>query len=368
MKKKFLSFALLAVALASVTMITPFRAADEIGVTIEGVNVIFTDQPPVIVDGRTLVPVRGVFEMLGFNVDWDNDTRQATLTNSDYIVVLTVGSATFTTNGVNHTLDVPAQIIGGRTMLPIRAVLESVAYYVAWQDGRVIVSANPIETAPEETAPMSGGDDIDIAVQQLSPYEMFAEVFRRYENANTPAQYAFHDLNSDGIYELFVSDGMDLLHSIERVYTFVGGRVHEAGSTYDLGFITRIDEYGTMLSAGSNELGQFNRTLRLSDDNTRIVIVAESLIDWSHGYTFTVHDETRNISEQEWVARYGHEAWSVRTDVRPNFVWLQIQTSSPYDMFANVLRRYVNSPMSHRIRYAFYDINSDGIEEVFICF
>ncbi|MCL2576474.1 MAG: stalk domain-containing protein [Defluviitaleaceae bacterium] len=83
-------------------------AGDEIAVTIDGVLANFTDQAPVIVDGRTFVPVRGVFEQLGFSVDWNNDTRQATLANSDYTVVLTAGSETFTTNGTSHTLDVPA--------------------------------------------------------------------------------------------------------------------------------------------------------------------------------------------------------------------------------------------------------------------
>ena len=42
-----------------------------IRVLIDGVEAKFTDQQPVIVNGRTLVPVRGVFETLGFEVDWD---------------------------------------------------------------------------------------------------------------------------------------------------------------------------------------------------------------------------------------------------------------------------------------------------------
>jgi internalin A len=92
----------------------------------------FTDQHPVIVDGRTLVPVRGVFETLGFEVDWDNKTQQATLINEEYTIELTIGNESFTTNGENHTLNVPAQIIGSSVMLPIRDVLESVDYNLDW--------------------------------------------------------------------------------------------------------------------------------------------------------------------------------------------------------------------------------------------
>jgi len=107
---------------------------DAITVTINDTPVIFADQPPVIVNGRTLVPVRGVFEALGFDVTWNEQTRQATLSRADATIVITINSATFTTNGISHILDVPAQVIGGRTMLPIRAVLESMGYDLGWEE------------------------------------------------------------------------------------------------------------------------------------------------------------------------------------------------------------------------------------------
>ena len=113
-------------------------------VTINGTAVDFADQQPALVDGRTLVPVRGVFEQLGFEVDWDNENRQAILERDDYIIIITIDSEVFTTNGVEHRFDVPAQTIGGRTMVPIRFVLESVGYELDW-DGdtqTVIISTN----------------------------------------------------------------------------------------------------------------------------------------------------------------------------------------------------------------------------------
>jgi len=103
-----------------------------ISVTINGQQVTFAGQPPVIIDGRTLVPVRGVFEALGFNVEWEPNEQRTTLSREGETVAITVGSATFTVNGEDHALDVPAQIIGGRTMLPFRVVVESVGYSVDW--------------------------------------------------------------------------------------------------------------------------------------------------------------------------------------------------------------------------------------------
>ena len=79
-KKIFLLIALitiLAVCLISATAI--FANSPPVSVTVDGQQVQFDDQQPVIIDGRTLVPVRGVFEALGFDVDWDPSARQATL-------------------------------------------------------------------------------------------------------------------------------------------------------------------------------------------------------------------------------------------------------------------------------------------------
>jgi len=108
------------------------RPNSDIAVNIDGYYVNFTGQEPVIVGGRTLVPVRGVFEQLGFVVTWNGELRQATLTSQLYTVVITIDSDVFTANGTNHRLDVPAQIINNSTMIPLRAVLETVGFELDW--------------------------------------------------------------------------------------------------------------------------------------------------------------------------------------------------------------------------------------------
>jgi hypothetical protein len=81
---------------------------------------------------------------LGFDVAWNAEAQQATLSRANDTIVITIDSATFTANGTTHTLDVPAQIINGRTMLPIRAVLESVGYSLGWDEATrtVLITAN----------------------------------------------------------------------------------------------------------------------------------------------------------------------------------------------------------------------------------
>lgn len=130
MKKRILAVALV-IAFALVPTVTAY--ADEITVTVDGTAVQFADQAPVSIDGRTLVPVRGVFEMLGFNVEWEQATSTAVISSASYEIRITVDSNSFTTNGAMHQLDVPAQNIGGRMMIPIRLPLESVGINTDWK-------------------------------------------------------------------------------------------------------------------------------------------------------------------------------------------------------------------------------------------
>ena len=111
---------------------TMAHANNEITVTVDGRPVNFAGQQPAIINGRTLVPVRGVFEMLGFDVYWESATSTAIMTNAYYEIRITIGSHMFTTNGAMHTLDVPAQSIGGRIVVPLRFPLESVGATVGW--------------------------------------------------------------------------------------------------------------------------------------------------------------------------------------------------------------------------------------------
>ena len=87
---------------------------------------------PVIVNGRTLVPIRAISEGMGANVDWDSATNTVTITQDSTVVKLTIDSTTAYINGVASTLDVPAALIGGRTMVPLRFVGTALGEQVGW--------------------------------------------------------------------------------------------------------------------------------------------------------------------------------------------------------------------------------------------
>ncbi len=89
---------------------------------------------PVIVNGRTLIPVRAVLEELGGVVGWDDVTRTVTLSTGKTTIELTIDSTTAYRNGEAYTLDVAPVIINGRTMLPVRFIAESVGFKVDWKE------------------------------------------------------------------------------------------------------------------------------------------------------------------------------------------------------------------------------------------
>lgn len=95
---------------------------------------------PIIANGRTLVPVRAIIEAFDGEVLWDGTTQTVELTLYDDTIRLVIDSNTAYLNGGLHTLDVAPTIINGRTMLPIRFVAEGFNLGVAWDNSSQTVS------------------------------------------------------------------------------------------------------------------------------------------------------------------------------------------------------------------------------------
>lgn len=95
------------------------------------------DSPPVIKNGRTLVPIRAIIEALGGTVGWDGTARKATVTLGSTTIELWIGKSAAKVNGVTKPIDstnakVVPEIINGRTMLPLRFVSENLGCSIVW--------------------------------------------------------------------------------------------------------------------------------------------------------------------------------------------------------------------------------------------
>lgn len=95
---------------------------------------IACDVPPLLENGRTLVPLRALGEALGAEIGWDGSTETATLALAGTTVELKIGSREALVNGRQLTLDVPARLIGGRTFVPLRFIGQALGARVEWDE------------------------------------------------------------------------------------------------------------------------------------------------------------------------------------------------------------------------------------------
>ncbi|NDO19474.1 hypothetical protein FMM68_07365 [Lachnospiraceae bacterium MD329] len=170
MNKKLLSMTL---ALSMVAAGAAAVMADDKAPTVyvDKSEIIFEDQEPVILgEGFTVVPVRGVFEAMGATVKWKEETKQVEVTSADNntVIRLFIDDNTmriFDMSGMmgtliqgedfhapekDVTLDVAPQIIGDRTMIPLRAISEALQTEVKW-DGEAYTINIETGNAPADT-------------------------------------------------------------------------------------------------------------------------------------------------------------------------------------------------------------------------
>jgi hypothetical protein len=102
-------------------------------------NQLELDNPPVIQNGRLLVPIRPIAEAMGAQLSWEPATRTVGLTLGDTSVSLIIGGSIAYVNGQQKQLDVPAQVIKGNTFVPLRFVSEALGATVKWDGDAKIV-------------------------------------------------------------------------------------------------------------------------------------------------------------------------------------------------------------------------------------
>jgi len=177
MKRNLLAGLLVAIML--LVLIAPVEANDAaasspILVYVNGQQMTF-DVPPQILSGRTMVPLRAIFEALGAEVEWDDSTQTVSATKGASVVVLTIGSTCAMVNGAIVSIDQPGVVIDGRTLVPVRFVAEAFGIGVVWdaQTNSVIISDAEART-PTTTAAFPGRIAIVTTTEEQYPEEYYA--------------------------------------------------------------------------------------------------------------------------------------------------------------------------------------------------
>ncbi len=108
-------------------------AMENVNVVLNGELIEF-DVPAQIINGRTMVPMRAIFEALDAEVEWDDETQTAYGSKMGIFVNITIDNNIMNKNCHDITLDTPAQLVGGRTLVPVRAISESFGVEVEWDE------------------------------------------------------------------------------------------------------------------------------------------------------------------------------------------------------------------------------------------
>lgn len=127
------------------------NAAGDIRLYIDGEQ-IETDVAPIIVNDRTLIPVRCFFEKFDAKVSWVESTKQVVIESSDKSIILKIDDKTAYVNNSAVSLDAAPIIVDDRTLVPVRFISEKLGYSVEWDEkNKTVYITSPEPEMPEVT-------------------------------------------------------------------------------------------------------------------------------------------------------------------------------------------------------------------------
>jgi len=203
---------------------------NSIKVMVDGMPVQF-DVPPTIVNNRTMVPMRKIFEALGAEVQWDERTGTITAKKEHTTIVLKTDSNDFVINGETGKLDVPVMVQDGTALVPVRFISESLGAKVLWKS-----SIQTVDIRSQGYDSNGDNSNADLAtvsingkpVKNFTPDKVQYDVTRLW-NASEPAKITCmpYDLDASLEIQQTVEDGNVIkVHvtsadgSNQKVYTF----------------------------------------------------------------------------------------------------------------------------------------------------
>ncbi len=121
------------------------KSQPDITIVMDG-QVLPAEVPPIIQNGRTLVPLRTVAEALQLEVNWNAETQEIGLDGNGTTILMQIGSNQASKNGSSLSLAVPPVIFSGRAMVPVRFISEALGCHVGWDEAvrRVSISSLPV--------------------------------------------------------------------------------------------------------------------------------------------------------------------------------------------------------------------------------
>lgn len=246
-------------------------ANEPIKVFLDGNRLSF-DQPPIIENGRTLVPMRMIFESMGADVTWNDSTQSIIAETSDMTIVIAVKGGFAVINGDYHTLDVPAKILNGRTLVPVRFIAESLGCNVDWIEetqtvfiSKKIISPNRILDLPNATIPTPKID----------------------------TEKALYEIEKDKLIEAAQQEIDNVYVEAEKIYTdTLRLEIEKAYSIYKIDPYAEIDSFAA--ANAKRQVDALMPTLRLIAERTKTEYIANELERIASALEKSIEDLERN--------------------------------------------------------------------------
>ena len=161
-------------------------AGKNITVEIDGQIKNFS-QPPVVLNGRVMVPLRAISETLGAEVYWNDKYNSITLIKDMISVVMHVGSDISTINGEQQEIDTAPQILNGTTMVPLRFISTALGAKVLWDDAahRVIISSHLETTNNKINSEKEQNKEVVLSFEEMRNWKKSSQTGTMEEDNST---------------------------------------------------------------------------------------------------------------------------------------------------------------------------------------
>ncbi len=293
-----------------ITSLTPVMANSNITVKIDGKQIAFDVQPQLI-NGRTMVPLRAIFEALGANVQWYQDLQLISSVKGDTVISLKINDTKMEVNSDTIILDTPACLVNGRTLVPVRAISEAFGATVNWDGATstVTITTNDKNDTSYRTAIRTKRDFIKYVKEYGTKQNGFYYVSAVDSNKNKVFLYYMPE------------DGDSILVGYNAVY---------GTGVLDLIYVLKEDDTISSYS-GTLAITQNNQTLKYTfDGNYKAMDINQYYTPGISGFSveFDGVDETGRKPQNDEEAKE-----LIKTLVTENFVLSIVSAEDNFNLY-----------------------------------